>query len=99
MTVRSKTQGVLVATTRYASFLRLPLYRLNAFSVDGTKTPNGTLFQFSLQHLPAFKRLSSLSFAHSMPIKDDSGRIARKVVWRKQSSANWIAEVQDEIES
>lgn len=56
-------------TTRCASSPRLPPYQPHAFSIDGTKAPNDMLFQFSLQHLLAFKRLSSLSFAHSILIQ------------------------------
>lgn len=55
--------------TRCASSLRAPRYHLSASSIDGTKTPRDTLFQFSLQPLQAFKRSPSLSFAHSSPIK------------------------------
>lgn len=60
-------------TTRCASPLRLPLYYLNASFIDGMKALKDTLFQFSLQPLQAFKRLSSLSSAHSMPIKATVG--------------------------
>jgi hypothetical protein len=54
-------------TTKSAP-LSVHYHHIDTFSADGTKRPNDTLFQFLMQLPRAFKRLPSLSLAHSITI-------------------------------